>query len=140
MLPVMFSVCHHHAEVTTNRHYGTSRPDMTEKLLTGTLSLHTKKKKKKKRERERKFEEHNDEITLFISSPRCKSFDIFLTFPSNRLWVHVSNLCFGAYPSITTQKWGVRGYSIHGHFILIKFQFVCVGGGEGGLQRFLWGG
>ena len=56
MLPVMFSVCHHHAEITTNRHYGTSCPDMTEKLLTGTLSLHTKKKKKKKREREKKYE------------------------------------------------------------------------------------
>ena len=41
-----------------------------------------------------------------------------------------SNLCFGAYPSVTTQKWGVRGYSIHGHVILIKFQ--CVWGGRGG--------
>ena len=44
----MFSVCHHHAEITTNRHYGTSRPDMTEKLLIGALSLHTIKRERKK--------------------------------------------------------------------------------------------
>ena len=54
MLPVMFSVCHHHAEITTNRHYGTSRPDMTEKLLTGTLSLHTKKEREKKYEKQKR--------------------------------------------------------------------------------------
>ena len=79
MLPVMFSVCHHHAEITTNRHYGTSRPDMTEKLLTGTLSLQTKKKKKKKtknkkkkkkkkeREREKKYENKKEkQVTVMI--------------------------------------------------------------------------
>ena len=66
-----------------------------------------------------------------------KVFDIFLTFPSNidygclgeAVLTSTSNLCFGAYPSVTTQKWGVRGYSIHGHVILIKFQCVCEGGG-----------
>ena len=62
MLPVMFSVCHHHAEITTSRHYGTSRPDMTEKLLTGTLSLHTKKRERKnmKNKKEKK------QVTIMI--------------------------------------------------------------------------
>ena len=62
MLPVMFSVCHHHAEITTNRHYGTSRPDMTEKLLTGALSLHTKKEREKKNMKNKK----EKQVTIMI--------------------------------------------------------------------------
>ena len=62
MLPVMFSVCHHHAEITTNRHYGTSRPDMTEKLLTGALSLHTKKRERKKNMKNKK----EKQVTIMI--------------------------------------------------------------------------
>ena len=68
MLPVMFSVCHHHAEITTNRHYGTSRPDMTEKLLTGTLSLHTKKREKKYEKQKRKTSNDYD-LDQQISCP-----------------------------------------------------------------------
>ena len=64
MLPVMFSVCHHHAEITTNRHYGTSRPDMTEKLLTGTLQ----KKKERKREKNMKNKKEK-QVTIMISCP-----------------------------------------------------------------------
>ena len=60
MLPVMFSVCHHHAEITTNRHYGTSRPDMTEKLLTGTLSLHKKRERERKKYEKQKRKTSND--------------------------------------------------------------------------------
>ena len=71
MLPVMFSVCHHHAEITTNRHYGTSRPDMTEKLLTGTLSLHTKKRERKnmKNKKEKKKTSNDYDLDQQISCP-----------------------------------------------------------------------